>query len=165
MKLKNNKGLIYNGLTLGEIAMVIIMTGLFTSVGVYKYVEIRDRADVKYTLNAVNMINTGINSVIAREGSFPEVVGNTPEDRLRHILTHLTNRDYFVNSGLGEDSVVVDTILKTNRALRKNSPSGLPTTTEIVTLPGETTISEGRILKVALNNGSEPMAALYTNFD
>ena len=162
--------------TLVEILITVIIIGLLAGIAVMKLGASRDLADINYLKATIQLLDTGIQRVIAVEGTFPDVPDGTPADRTAFILEQLDNRDIFVyleNTHPAAFAKYLQPILASStnnqsRAAmienmakaRKGQASGVPTAREIVIMPiGVIVYPEAP--QFAVNDPENPHQAFY----
>jgi prepilin-type N-terminal cleavage/methylation domain-containing protein len=154
-----------NAFTLVEVLTVIIIIGLLAGLVVLKLGKSMDTAKINYLKSAISLLDKGIESVIAKEGSFPTITGVTPADKLANIIQVLKTKDIYVLAPEKEqldflaqqaDSGSLDAILVANAESIGSNVSGTPTNLEIFVLPATPTIIYPEHIVLLLNDPENP---------
>lgn len=160
------------GFTLIEILIVVIVVGLLSGVAVWKLGDSKEKAAENFLKSSIVSLERNIDHVRLIHNTFPEVNGNTPEERIIDILNHLKSYDIIVFDTTEEETMFLaqisdssplasDSIIKANRTVQKGLPSGSPETKEIVTYPNQSTIPSGTIFQLFLNDPDAPNELVY----
>jgi len=168
MKLKTYT---HKAFTLVEILVVVVIVGLLAGIAVMKLADSKDRAETNYLKSVIHMVDSGIERVIAVDGTFPTLVQTDPESRLREILLVLQDKDIFVymdnkfgpawqvavaQISSGDLKQSIGAMLDANHKARNGLPTGAPFAKEILVLPVQGPVVYPERATLVLNDPSNP---------